>query len=161
MEKFSLFETEVARSFQDHLLTESRLYKHSKDYKDLLDFVVRLRNFAPFNAMLLQVQKPGLGYAASARDWLLRFGRKPKEGARPLAAGRPLRFIRASPARPASLPTQPATSCCYPKEIRPAPPGVPPKPSRAAVELSTLARHSLRRAEELQNDGLQMRQTQS
>jgi hypothetical protein len=34
--------------------------------------------------MLLQVQKPGLTYAASADDWRLRFGRKPKDGARPL-----------------------------------------------------------------------------
>lgn len=34
--------------------------------------------------MLLQVQKPGLTYAASAADWLARFGRKPKDGARPL-----------------------------------------------------------------------------
>src|SRR5262249_40186605 len=55
-----------------------------KDYKELLDFVVKLRNFAPFNAMLLHVQKPGLNYAASARDWRERFGRTPKEGARPL-----------------------------------------------------------------------------
>ena len=62
-----LFETEAARSLLDQLLTDSRLYTRSKDYKDLLDFVVRLRNFAPFNAMLLQVQKPGLSYAASAR----------------------------------------------------------------------------------------------
>jgi len=30
--------------------------------------------------MLLQVQKPGLSYAASARDWRERFGRTPKEG---------------------------------------------------------------------------------
>src|SRR2546425_3442962 len=79
-----LFETEVARSLLDQLLTDSRLYTQSKDYKELLDFVVRLRNFAPFNAMLLQVQKPGLTYAASAADWRTRFGRKPKEGARPL-----------------------------------------------------------------------------
>ena len=34
--------------------------------------------------MLLQIQKPGLSYAASARDWRERFGRQPKEGARPL-----------------------------------------------------------------------------
>ena len=46
--------------------------------------MVRLRNFAPFNAMLLQVQKPGLTYAASAADWRTTFKRKPKEGARPL-----------------------------------------------------------------------------
>jgi hypothetical protein len=57
------------------LLSDSRLYTKSKDYKDLLDFVIRLRNFAPFNAMLLQVQKPGLSYAASAYDWRERFGR--------------------------------------------------------------------------------------
>lgn len=34
--------------------------------------------------MLRQVQKPGLRFAASARDWRERFGRSPKEGARPL-----------------------------------------------------------------------------
>ncbi len=77
-------EAEVARSLLDQLLTDSKLYTQSKDYKALLDFVVKLRNFAPFNAMLLQVQKPGMSYAASAFDWQKRFGRKPKEGARPL-----------------------------------------------------------------------------
>ncbi len=79
-----MFETEEARSLLDQLLADSRLYTRSADYKALLDFVVRLRNFAPFNAMLLQVQKPGLTYAASAYDWRERFGRTPKEGARPL-----------------------------------------------------------------------------
>jgi len=77
-------DADAARSLLDQLLTDSRLYTQSTDYKALLDFVVRLRNFAPFNAMLLQVQKPGLSYAASARDWRERFGRKPKDGARPL-----------------------------------------------------------------------------
>jgi len=80
----NMFEAEAARSLLDQLLIDSRLYTQSKDYKELLDFVARLRNFAPFNAMLLQVQKPGLSYAASARDWRERFGRFPKEGARPL-----------------------------------------------------------------------------
>lgn len=77
-------ETTAARSLLDQLLADSRLYHQSKDYQELLNFVARLRNFAPFNAMLLQVQKPGLSYAASARDWYERFGRGPKEGARPL-----------------------------------------------------------------------------
>jgi hypothetical protein len=79
-----LVDTEVARSILDSLLSESALYRRSTDYKQLLDFVVRLRNFAPFNAMLLEIQKPGLSYAASALDWAERFGRYPKEGARPL-----------------------------------------------------------------------------
>lgn len=84
VEQQDLFETEAARSLLDQLLTDSRLYTKSKDYKDLLDFVVRLRNFAPFNAMLLHIQKPGLSYAASERDWRERFERRPVEGARPL-----------------------------------------------------------------------------
>ena len=82
--QLTLFETDAARSLLDQLLTDSRLYTQSKDYKELLDFVVRLRNFAPFNAMLLQIQKPGLSYAASARDWRELFGRTINEGARPL-----------------------------------------------------------------------------
>ena len=39
-----------ARSLLDQLLDESRLYRTGKEYQALLDFVVRLRNFAPFNA---------------------------------------------------------------------------------------------------------------
>ena len=68
-EQLDLFETANVRSLLDQLLADSRLYKKSKDYHELLEFVVRLRNFAPFNAMLLQLQKPGLSYAASAEDW--------------------------------------------------------------------------------------------
>lgn len=73
-----MFEQEVARSMLDQLLEDSRLYTTSQGYRELLDFVVRLRHFAPFNAMLLQVQKPGISYAASAHDWLVRFKRQPK-----------------------------------------------------------------------------------
>lgn len=77
-------ETEAARSLLDHLLAESKLYKTSKGYWELLQFTQRLRNFAPFNAMLLHLQKPGLTYAASASDWSALFGRSPKLDARPL-----------------------------------------------------------------------------
>src|SRR3954449_3274791 len=83
-EQLDILETAKARSLLDQLLADSKLYPKSADYKALLDFVVRLRNFAPFNAMLLQVQKPGLSYAASAHDWQVRFGRQPVDGARPL-----------------------------------------------------------------------------
>lgn len=37
-----LFETESTRSLVDQLLSDSRLYTKSKDYKELLDFVVRM-----------------------------------------------------------------------------------------------------------------------
>jgi hypothetical protein len=79
-----LDEVESTRALLDQLFNDSRLYTQSKDYKELLDFVVRLPNFAPFNAMLLQVQKPGMHFAASAHDWETLFERNPKADARPL-----------------------------------------------------------------------------
>lgn len=83
-EQADLFELEAERTLLDTLFEQSRLYTSGNDYQNLLDFVCKLRNFAPFNALLLQVQKPGLTYAASAADWLARFKRTPKKDARPL-----------------------------------------------------------------------------
>ena len=77
-------DSDVARSLLDQLLTNSKLYKTTESYRALLAFVIRLRNVAPFNAMLLQLQRPGLTYAASAHDWETRFNRHVKEDARPL-----------------------------------------------------------------------------
>ena len=72
------------RALIDQLIAATRLYNSSKAVQELFDFVVRLREFAPFNAMLLHIQKPGLTHAATARDWWGRFGCAPKLGARPL-----------------------------------------------------------------------------
>ena len=57
------FDAHTARSLLDQLITDSKLYYRSADYKALLDF---------------------LSYAASARDWRERFDRTLKVGARPL-----------------------------------------------------------------------------
>ena len=75
---------EAERSLLDQLLEDSRLYKSSQDYLDLMEFIARMRNFAPFNALLLQIQKPGLQFAASKHDWRERFRAEVKEDARPL-----------------------------------------------------------------------------
>lgn len=80
----SSIKEDVARSLFDQLLTESKLYAGTREFKELLDFIVRFRDFSPFNAMLLQIQKPGLRHAASARDLHKRFERLPRYGARPL-----------------------------------------------------------------------------
>lgn len=80
----SVSDDETAKSLLANLLDESRIYHFSKDYKDLLDFMTKLPNFAPFNAFLLNLQKPGLRFAASKYDWDRRFGRDIREGARPL-----------------------------------------------------------------------------
>jgi hypothetical protein len=72
------------RSLLTQLLDESKLYKKGKNFKELLDFVNSLSNFAPFNVFLLHIQKPGLRFAASEHDWKKRFNRTIKEGVRPL-----------------------------------------------------------------------------
>lgn len=72
------------RALLDQLIAATRLYNTNKAVRDLFDFTVRLRAFAPFNAMLLHIQKPGLSHAATALDWRERFGRVPKKDARPL-----------------------------------------------------------------------------
>jgi hypothetical protein len=68
----------------DSLLSQAALYHSTKEYKALIEFVSRMRNFAPFNAMLLQIQKPGVRFVASEADWLDRFKRTVNIGSRPL-----------------------------------------------------------------------------
>ena len=72
------------RAVIDQLIADTRLYESARTVKELLDFTARLRHIAPFNAMLLHIQKPGLTFAARPSDWQARFGRRPKPHARPL-----------------------------------------------------------------------------
>lgn len=74
----------ASRSLIDQLIAATKLYNSSAAVQELIAFIIRLREFAPFNAMLLHIQKPGLTHAATAQDWWGRFGRVPKKGARPL-----------------------------------------------------------------------------
>ena len=75
---------EPDRALLEQLIAATKLYNRSEAIQDLFDFTIRLRAFAPFNAMLLHIQKPGLTHAATAHDWWTRFRRAPREGARPL-----------------------------------------------------------------------------
>lgn len=75
---------ETERALIDQLIAATKLYNSGEAIKELFAFTIKLREFAPFNAMLLHIQKPGLTHAATAQDWHKRFGRVPKKGARPL-----------------------------------------------------------------------------
>ena len=75
---------ESARALIDQLIASTRLYNTSDAIRELFEFTIRFRGFAPFNAMLLHIQKPGLTHAATAVDWRNRFGRVSIDGARPL-----------------------------------------------------------------------------
>jgi len=84
------------RALIEQLIAATHLYDSSDAVKDLMNFTIRLRAFAPFNAMLLHIQKPGLTHAATASDWRRRFGRVPKVGVRPLIVMRamgPVDFV--------------------------------------------------------------------
>lgn len=73
----------------DKLFEEVGTYRKSSDYYELLSFIKKFPNIAPYNAMLVHVQKPGSEFVASANEWWYRYGRKPKPGARPLVILRP------------------------------------------------------------------------
>ena len=73
----------------DKLFLEIGTYRKSSEFKKLLDFIKKFPKIAPYNAMLLHIQKPGSNYVTSASDWLNRFGRNIKPEARPMVILRP------------------------------------------------------------------------
>lgn len=56
---------------------------------ELLEFVKKFPHIAPYNAMLVHVQKPGSQYVCSASEWRNGYHRDIKPGARPLVILRP------------------------------------------------------------------------
>ena len=73
----------------DKLFDEVGSYRNSDDYLKLLNFTKKFPYYAPYNAMLLHIQKPGSDYVTSATTWRNKFGRNIKPGARPLVILKP------------------------------------------------------------------------
>lgn len=73
----------------DKLFSQVGIYRRSDQYKELLDFIKKFPNIAPYNAMLIHIQKPGSRYVATAVEWQKTFNRTIKTGARPLVILRP------------------------------------------------------------------------
>lgn len=60
---------------------------HFNNQRDFLEYMGELRKFpylAPYNAMMVEVQKPGSRFVASLDTWQNKYHRRPKPGARPL-----------------------------------------------------------------------------
>lgn len=68
----------------DELFNQVGTYNDSEDYKSLLAFVKKFPQIAPYNALLLHIQKPGSQYVATPEEWKKRFKRSIKPEARPL-----------------------------------------------------------------------------
>lgn len=76
----------------DQLWRDTRAYRQSQAYFDTLRFVSAMREFAPYNAYLLRIQRPLIRYAATAQDWEGKFGRHVRQedsGVHPLVVLRP------------------------------------------------------------------------
>lgn len=73
----------------DRLFHEVGTYRTGHDFKELLQFAKKFPEIAPYNAMLVHMQKPGSCFVASADKWEKIYGRRVKTGARPLVILRP------------------------------------------------------------------------
>ena len=61
-------ETEIKKGI-DELVMLVKRYRDSHEFKRMLDFVGRFPYFAPYNAMLLYLQKPGATFVLTAKQW--------------------------------------------------------------------------------------------
>ena len=68
----------------DSLLQASRNYRKSTDFQEMVGFMGRFRDYAPYNNMLVRIQNPACVFYATASDWQKRFGRTLIEDARPM-----------------------------------------------------------------------------
>jgi hypothetical protein len=68
----------------DVLLEASGRYRSSKNFQEMVEFMGRFRDYAPYNNMLVRVQNPSCGFYATAKDWYERFDRRIKDDARPM-----------------------------------------------------------------------------
>jgi hypothetical protein len=74
---------ETIRKALDDLISRALAYRTGPELKALFDFMKRFPHLAPYNAMLLHVQNPGIGYALQARFWQRDYRRQIRPGARP------------------------------------------------------------------------------
>lgn len=72
----------------DELQFLVKSYRNSQEFKKLIDFVGRFNYLAPYNAMLIQMQKPGATFLFNGKKWK-EYGRQPKVNAQKLIILKP------------------------------------------------------------------------
>jgi hypothetical protein len=68
----------------DALLRQSAIYRSSAAFKEMVSFMGRFRDYAPYNVMLVRLQNPSCGFFATERDWLARHERHLIDDAKPM-----------------------------------------------------------------------------
>jgi hypothetical protein len=101
----------------DEILASTTRYRNIQILTELLAFIARFPNYSPYNGLLLYIQNPEATYVATARNWLHKFRRQPRNDARPLlilAPKGPILFVfdihdtEGEPVAPARLQTSAA-----------------------------------------------------
>ena len=82
-------QAELAKTSIDDLVRGAQRYRSSSDYLEMLEFVGRFKRYAPFNAMVVHIQKPGARYVLSSSEWKSKYQRVLKPGAQPLLIFQP------------------------------------------------------------------------
>jgi hypothetical protein len=82
-------QADLAKASIDDLVRGAQRYRSSSDYLQMLEFVGRFKRYAPFNAMVVHIQKPGARYVLSSSEWESTYRRVLKPGAQPLLIFQP------------------------------------------------------------------------
>lgn len=73
----------------DREIAAAGLYATADRFLDLIDFVAKHWQVAPYNALLLHIQKPDLTHVETVTGWWSHYRRKPRRSARPLITLQP------------------------------------------------------------------------
>lgn len=84
------WDRDLAKRSLDELFAYTQQYRHSADFKNLMEFIGKFRFYAPYNAMLIHIQLPGATFVATPSRWFSDYGRRIKPDARPLVILRPM-----------------------------------------------------------------------
>lgn len=80
----------IYQSTLDELVRNSSSYRGNGAFQEMIRFTACLRDYSPYNNLLVKLQKPACAYYATARDWKRRFNRDLIDDARPLVILAPM-----------------------------------------------------------------------
>lgn len=78
------YEENEVKSELDSLFDSVKEYRTSQFYRDTLDFCRRFKQLAPFNAMMVKLQRPSCRFVLTAAQWKKMYGRTIIPNARPV-----------------------------------------------------------------------------
>lgn len=74
----------------DELFARTLELRSTDKFREVVEFVANLREYSPFNNMLVKIQRPEAKYYATTSHWKKKFGREVKPEAIPIVILRPM-----------------------------------------------------------------------